>query len=55
MLLIRTLRFVIGAGAAAAFLYPGEDQPIFDSAASERNILFLGVADFTAAARANGD
>ena len=55
MLLIRTLRFLIGAGAATAFRYPGEDQPILDSAASERRTLFLGVADFTAAALAKGD
>ena len=45
----------MGAGAAVAFLYPGEDQPIFDSAASERNTLFFGVAVLTAAALAKGD
>ena len=55
MLLIRTFRFLIGAGAATAFLYPGDDQPILDSAASERSTRFLGVADFTAAALANGE
>ena len=52
---MRTLRFLIGAGAAEALRYPGEDQPIFDSAASARRTRFLGVADFTAAALAKGD
>ena len=51
---MRTFRLLIGAGAAAALRYPGDDQPILDSAASERNTRFLGVADLTAAARANG-
>ena len=55
VLLIRTLRFLIGAGAAAALRYPGDDQPIFDSAASARKTRFFGVADFTAAALAKGD
>lgn len=55
MLLIRTFRFLIGAGAAVALRYPGDDQPILDSAASARSTRFLGVADLTAAALANGD
>jgi hypothetical protein len=55
VLLILTLRFLIGAGAAIAFLYPGDDQPILDSAASERSTRFLGAAVFTAAARSKGD
>ena len=55
VLLIRTLRLLIGAGAAAALRYPGDDQPILDSAASARSTRFLGVADLTAAALAKGD
>ncbi len=52
---MRTLRFLIGAGAAIALRYPGDDQPIFDSAASERNGRFFGLACFTAAARSKAD
>ncbi len=55
VLLMRTLRFLIGAGAATALRYPGDDQPILDSAASARRTRFLGVALFTAAALSNGD
>ena len=41
MLACRTLRRFTGPVGAAARLYPGEDQPIFDSAASAR----VGLAD----------
>lgn len=52
---MRTLRRLMGEGAAVALRYPGDDQPIFDSAASARNTRFFGVADLTAAALVNGD
>lgn len=55
VLLIRTFRFLMGAGAATALRYPGDDQPILDSAASERNGRFFDLDVFTAAARSKAD
>ena len=45
----------MGAGAGLALRQPGDDQPIFDSAASDRNTRFLGDDFLTAAARSKGD
>ena len=52
---MRTLRFLMGAGAAIALRYPGDDQPILDSAASERRGRFVDFAALTAVARSNAD